>query len=403
MKRPLRVAMVAACPFPAARGTPVRIYRLAEALARRGYDVCVLAYHLGEADARPPFRIRRTRDIAWYRYTEPGPTLAKLCLLDPMLTLRLRAFLKRRSVDLVHAHHYEGLLAAMMARPHGLPVIYDAHTTLGSELPTYDLGLPAAVTRRIGQALDRRLPRHAAHTVAVTEAVQARLVELGAVRAERITVVPNGIEPEMFALPPDRESPGETGTQVVMYAGNLAPYQRLDLLLEAFAKVRHQRPRARLVIASLSSFEPYRDLARSLRVDDAVAVRQAGFRDLPSVLAGADVVVSSRLECDGIPQKLLNYMAAGRPIVAFEGSFASLVHERTGLCVANGDTNAMAAAILRVLGDPTLARRLGDAAREQVHDGCSWKDAGLRLEAVYERVLREAAERSPGSSRVPAS
>ena len=49
--RRYRVAMLAACPFPAARGTPIRILRIAEELARRGHDVDVVTYHLG-SDAR---------------------------------------------------------------------------------------------------------------------------------------------------------------------------------------------------------------------------------------------------------------------------------------------------------------------------------------------------------------
>jgi len=79
----MRIAMVAACPFPWPRGTPVRIHRLAEALGQMGHDVHVTTYHLGERGHEAPFTVHRIRDIPSYRYCEPGPTLRKLVYLDP--------------------------------------------------------------------------------------------------------------------------------------------------------------------------------------------------------------------------------------------------------------------------------------------------------------------------------
>ncbi|HET6798440.1 MAG TPA: hypothetical protein VFH40_14870, partial [Gemmatimonadales bacterium] len=86
----LRIAMIAACPFPWPRGTPIRIHRIAEAVARRGHHVHVVTYHLGQDLADPPFVMHRIRDVPGYRRTDPGPTLRKLFQLDPMLAGRLR-------------------------------------------------------------------------------------------------------------------------------------------------------------------------------------------------------------------------------------------------------------------------------------------------------------------------
>src|SRR5690242_4427588 len=81
----LRVAVVAACPFPWPRGTPIRIERIADAVARRGHAVHVVTYHLGEDSGNSPFRVHRIRDVPTYRRTGPGPTLRKLLQLDPLL------------------------------------------------------------------------------------------------------------------------------------------------------------------------------------------------------------------------------------------------------------------------------------------------------------------------------
>src|SRR5688500_16102663 len=149
----MRIAMVAACPFPWPRGTPIRIHRLAEAVAQRGHEVHVATYHLGEDAGGAPFTVHRIRDVPAYRRAEPGPTARKLFHLDPLLAGLLRRLHERLRFDLVHAHHYEGLLVASHA-VRGTPIVYDAHTLLSGELPSYRLGLPRPLVRALAPYLD---------------------------------------------------------------------------------------------------------------------------------------------------------------------------------------------------------------------------------------------------------
>lgn len=103
--------------------------------------------------------------------------------------------------------------------------------------------------------------------------------------------------------------------------------------------------------------------------------------------------MSPRVESQGIPQKLLNCMAAGCAIVSFDGSASLLRHEQTGLQVEDGDTEGMADAIVRLLDD-ALRRRLGANAHRQVERERSWTAAAHAVEAVYERVIGEAGASS---------
>jgi glycosyltransferase involved in cell wall biosynthesis len=70
-----------------------------------------------------------------------------------------------------------------------------------------------------------------------------------------------------------------------------------------------------------------------------------------------------------------------------------LRHEVTGLCVPDGDTVAMAGALERLLADPVLARRLGDAAREQARREFSWDHVAARVEDVYQKAIWTRASR----------
>ena len=130
--------MVAACPMPARRGTPLRVERLAEALAARGHEVEIITYHVAEGPqslAVPVHRIFR-RPVYWRMPV--GPSFRKLALYDPALSWKLSRVLSARRFDVIHAHHVEGLLVALPPRlRHGIPLVYDAHTMLAAELPSY--------------------------------------------------------------------------------------------------------------------------------------------------------------------------------------------------------------------------------------------------------------------------
>jgi glycosyltransferase involved in cell wall biosynthesis len=386
-----RIAMVAACPFPAPRGTPARIACLAEALASTGHEVHVITYHLGDPNPGQSYSIHRIPHIPTYAKYSPGPSFQKLVLLDPLLTIKVTSFLRGHEVDIIHAHHVEGVLAAWLPRRlFGIPLIFDVHTLLQSELPTYKLGLPRKAKRALGQALDRRVPRIADHIVSVSSEIRDKLTREWRIDPGRISVIPNGVRSELFHPPSSPEAAGGEPSRTLVFAGTLAPYQRIDLMLRAFARARQIRPDVRLKVLSTDDFTPYEGLARELGVEDAIQVRSCGFSELPSELEGAAAGLSPRTECDGLPQKILNYMAAGLPVVASEGSAKHLVHRRHGLVVPNDDEVALSEAILEILADPATGKGYGKNGRDFVDREMSWGRAARDLEDVYRMVLERS-------------
>jgi len=381
------VAVVAACPFPQPRGTPIRIFRMAESLAARGHRVEVITYHLGQKLGDVSFPISRIPNIPTYGRLRPGPSYQKLLLVDPVLAIKILSVLRRRRFDLIHAHHYEGLLASLpAARLLGLPVVFDVHTLLRSELPHYSLGLPRTTLHWIGQILDRWLPPLADHIVAVTDAIRGRLIGEMGMNPEKITTVYTAAELEHFT--PSDGIGADAAARTLIYTGTLESYQRIDLMLRALRRVVDQRPDVRLKIVSDSSLEPYADLIQQLQLSPHLELLPDHYFQLPQNLHTALIALSPRVVCDGLPAKILNYMATGRAIVAFAGSAEILEHERTGLVIPNDDVEAFAAAILRLLADPQRARELGRNARLQVEEFFVWEAAVQRLEQIYETVLR---------------
>jgi glycosyltransferase involved in cell wall biosynthesis len=381
-----RIAMVAACPMPARSGTPLRVERLAQALWRRGHHVELITYHIADAARVFEFPVHRIFGEPVYSQMPAGPNMRKLALYDPALAFKSWRVVAGGGFDVIHAHHVDGLLTALPSRLYAdAPVIYDAHTMLASELPAYGPRVSRSIVQRLGHWLDGVLPRKADHVISVTTDIRNRLVDEHRIDSARVSVVTNGVELERFSVP--RQSADSVVR--IIYSGTLAEYQDVDLLLEAFARAWRMRNDLRLVFSVSSSFRTYASQVARLGIRDAVEVIPDNFEDLPMRLAGAAMAVVPRTECDGIPQKLLNYMAAAKPIICSAGSAKVLEHERTGLVIPNGDVDLFARAILRVAANPAFAHEMGAAAREHVAGNYSWEQAAERVEAVYDTVIAE--------------
>ena len=204
-------------------------------------------------------------------------------------------------------------------------------------------------------------------------------------------MIPNGVEEAFFAADAARR-PADGGAHLV-FAGNLAPYQRIDLLLAAFARALQQRPELRLRIITGDPFDAHEQLASQLGVRERIDLVTAELEQLPQQLAAASVLLNPRTDGDGSPQKILNYMAAGRPIVSFAGTARFLVDGQDALIAANGDVDGFAEAILRLCADEELARRLGERAQGVARTQLSWTRTAARVEQVYANLV-------PAMSRV---
>jgi len=206
--------------------------------------------------------------------------------------------------------------------------------------------------------------------------------------AEDISVITNGVEYEMF---PGRAETGQPAADSprLIFTGNLASYQGIDHLLYSFAKVLKECPAVRLLLVTKSSFEPYEELAQNLKIRDRIDFSEASFADHPRLLSESAVALNPRVDADGIPQKLLNYMAASCATVSFAGSAPCIENGATGLTVENGNTSEFAQAIVKLLKNPALADRIGRNARQAVLANFTWDIAAERCEKLYLALMRK--------------
>lgn len=385
------VLMVAASPFPLPQGSQVLIADLAENLRRRGHRVEIVTYATGKKDPRLGVPVRRAPGVPFYRRLDPGPSVWKP-LLDILLARKLHSLARRSRPDVLHSHNFEGLLTALWVRRRtGIPVVYHLHNLMEPELPAYFRFWPMRwAGRRLGRWVDGNLPRRADACIVLNEQAASYLHNHG-VAPERIQVIPPSVE----ANPPTgrarqvRQRWGLGDRPVVLYSGNLDRYQDLGFLLRAFRRVRASRPDALLVVATHLGIEGKQEEALRRRLGEGerlLTVRT--WHEMNELIGVCDVAVSPRQVCWGFPIKVLNYMAAGRPIVSAAGSAQGLRHGETALVVPDQDERAFAEAIVTLLENPELAGRLGQAARRETERISKSAASVEAIEAVYRSVTR---------------
>jgi len=392
MEEKFSVLMVAACPFPLPRGTPIRIQRMAESLAMNGHEVHVATYHLGEHKVDTPYTIHRIIQVPFYNKLEPGPSVIKLLLVDPLLTLKLIRLIAKYKFDIIYAHHYEGFICALSARllkKH--PVVFDIHTLLAVELPYYGPTNAEGLLRRVGEKIDTTLPVYADHVVGISEEIVAKVTREAHVAPEKISLISNGVELELFmAAQPDRERLENAGI-ILAYAGNFARYQGIETMLKALSLLKETNQGITLNLISINELKEYQPLLRKLGIEQHVNHIQVPFSDLPQQLANADILINPRFVSAGYPLKLLNYMAAGKPVITMSGTSHKTIHGQTGWVVQGNDPVDLATGIQYLIDNPDLREKLGTNARQYVEDNFLWAEKTRQLEQIFAELVPDTA------------
>ncbi len=296
--------------------------------------------------------------------------------LDVRALLRLRRLLAATRADVLHTHvHFSGnVLGRLGGRLAGAAVI--AHMHIENVFRSDGLGRAAQV------ALDDLTARLCPHIVAVSEATRESLLRQG--YPARVVTVHNGIDVGAPAAPV-RVVEGPT----ILHVGRLCDVKGQRELIRALAELDAFVVLVGRDLEAGGAFQQRLEReAERLGVSDRVLF--VGYRDdVPGLLAGCDVFcLPSWIE--GLPVTVLEAMAQARPVVASAvgGTPEVLVDGETGLLVPPRNLQALAGALGRLLDDPELARRLGEAGRARVEERFSERAMTERVLALYAEVAR---------------
>jgi glycosyltransferase involved in cell wall biosynthesis len=395
----LRITMLA--PFGIRpKGTlSARMLPLAQALARRGHCVSIIAppvqnpQDAGRRDVYDGVPVTHTR-----LPTLPGPA----GVAQQVQSLLRTALAEQPEVlHLFKPKGYSGLAALLLrvVRPN-LPLVVDTDDWEGwggwNDLLPYPR--PA---KTLFAWQERDLPRRAAAVTVASRTLQAQVWGFG-VPPERVFYIPNGVEGlaigdwrlgARHSQPPIPHPPSPT---MLLYTR----FWEFDLrdLMAALVVIVAGCPAARLLVVGRGERGEERELLRlAARAGLAAAIDYRGWAEpaqIPALLAGADLALvpmtDTLINRARSLAKLLELMAAGLPIVAGRvGQVAEYIEDgRSGLLVAPGGPAALARATLALLSDSALRERLSQGARARVAAHYTWESLAPDAERAYYSALR---------------
>jgi glycosyltransferase involved in cell wall biosynthesis len=360
-------------------GTERQALQLTRALQETGrYEIYFASLHI-DGPLRPEFEGLGLREITSYPLSSFYDANAVKQLI------RFSRYLRRNRIDVLQTHDFYsnifGMTAGFLAR---VPV------RIASRRETN--GIRSSAQKRA----HRFAFSLAHHVIANCDAVRQILIDEG-LRADEITVVHNSFDASRvsFACLSRDKALASLGISVSPESRfvTLVANMRLEvkdqpMFLRAAQRVREAMPETVFLLAGEGELlDATKKLTGELGLGEATRfLGRCG--ELAELLSISDVCVLSS-KAEGFSNAILEYMAAGRPVVATDvgGAREAIVEGETGYLVSSGDDEAMAARIITLLADPARANRMGKQGKRVVDEKFS-RAAQLRsIEALYEKLL----------------
>lgn len=302
--------------------------------------------------------------------------------------LAIRRLIRRYEIRLVHSNTMVVVDGALAARSLGIPHVWHARAILTGDVPHHFILGPKMVMAMV-LALSERV-------IAISQAVAECFG--GMPGSEKIKVVYNAIDIDAFAQSEARATyrqllgaPGDV--PLVGQVANVTAVKGYTDFIRAIPKVRKMMPEVRFVGVGGTPHADYKAittrLMSELSLGDSLIL--TGFReDIPQIVAALDIfVLASHYEPFG--RVLVEAMAAGKPVIGTNvGGIPEIIEDGvTGLLVPPHAPDDLAQAIIKILQDPDLARRLGAAGRERAKACFSPERYVTEVQKVYEGLLGE--------------
>jgi len=378
------------------KGASVHVQEVIRALRRQGVDVILFTASLGgEAPADlSDLHVILLPDVAG---ADSAQRERNALGQNPVLARLLE---EHGPFDALYERHSLWSFAGLeWARCGGVPALLEVNAPLLLEQAKYR-SLHDADSARDAVA---RAYAAADAILAVSEQVADHLRSFDDGLANKIHIVPNGVDPSKFFR--DRE-PRDTPF-TIGFVGTLKPWHGVDLLLRAFARVHGAHSDVRLLIVGDGpERETLESMVRDLGLHSAVEFTGAvDPADVPQHLARMDVAVAPYPDLSDFyfsPLKMYEYMAAECAIVASAiGQITDVLEDgENALLYPPGDIDALAQAIERLRGDAPLRRRLTAAARHAVLESHTWDAVAQRILELVDDASRRSQSREARKLRM---
>lgn len=311
-----------------------------------------------------------------------------------------RRIASERRLDVVHACNPPDLLlpAVRFLRRRGVAFVFDHHD-LVPELYESRFGRSGDLLHRLTLLAERRTLALADVVISTNESYRRVAIERGGKSPEAVFVVRSAPDLRRFVLvAPDPELRGDRA-HLLAYLGVMGPQDGVDHALRALRHLRDRRGDWRAIFVGDGDVLPrMRELAVELGLeDDVVFVGRVSDDDVLRILSSADVCLApdpkNPLNDLSTMNKIVEYMALGRPVVSYDLREARVSAGGAALYATPNDEAAFADRIDTLLGDADVRRRMGALGRERLETALSWRHSEEQLLRAYDRALDIAGAR----------
>lgn len=393
--------MVAPQPFFRPRGTPFSVLHRIRALLGLGHTVDLVTYPFGEDPELDGLTLHRSARPPGVDDVPIGPSVRKL-FLDLALFRRAWKLAATGEFDLIHTHEEAGVLGALVSRRHGIPHLYDMHSSLPQQFGNFGRYDWWPVVKAF-EVAERYTLAAADGVIAICPDLEERVEASGYDGA--LALIENTMDVEAPDVGPDdaralRDRLGLGGGPAVVYTGTLEPYQGLDVLIEAAESVRERVPGTRFVLVG-GDGERIAELEEMARRAGAAGAFTFVPRVPPEEVflyhAIADVLVTTRTRGTNTPLKIYQYLRAPAPIVATDIESHTQVLDRGCAELVAPSPRSVAQGLVRVLTDPERARSLTEAASRLAEERYGEEEYLRRLASLLDRLPQRARRTVPAA------
>ena len=390
-----KVLMIAPTSFFSDYGGHIRILEETLALQNLGYQIIITTYYKGRD--LPNIDIRRTAPIPYRVDYEVGSSRHKL-VFDIYLALKSFWVALKEKPDLIHAHMHEGVLIGwVLSFLFRIPLVFDFQGSLTAEMIDHNFLRHSSPFHRIIRRTERFLNHRA--DVILTSSAQAHhtLHYEYRVPDERIQPLPDCVDTERFN--PDlfsakskydiRELYGIRQDQVlIVYLGLLTDYQGIPYMLQAAQRLKERGEDVFFLIMGFPDVPKYQAMADQLGVTEFVHFTgKIPYKDAPHLLSAGDIAITAKISTTEGSGKMLNYMALGLPVVAFDTPVHREYLGEHGTWVEPHNVEGLADAIADLAHHPEKRKKLGELLRQRVTELFTWPAAARKIESVYRSLL----------------
>jgi len=389
-----------------------RHYEFARHIVQRGHDFTIVASNINYAtgqqltDCKGLMTEQHLDDMQILRaHTYPAMHRSIFWRVVSLASFSFSSFfaaLRTGPVDLVMGTSppiFQALSAWLVAALRRCPFLLEVRD-LWPEFPIGMGLLKNPLLIFLSRRLESFLYSRATHILVNSPAYRDYLLRRG-IRESKISLIPNGVDPDMF-------DPACTGGAIrerlhlrqkfiVTYAGALGPSNDIWTILRAAEHLRDKEKIHFLLVGDGIEHRNLQDYAHSQELSNVTFTGACPKSDIPDVLAASDACIATLKDIPAFrttyPNKVFDYMAAGRPtILAVDGVIRDVLEAADGgFFVPPGDDTAMAEAVLLLFQDRTRARAMGEAARAYVIQNFNRHEHAVNFEELAQSLVGRGA------------